>query len=228
MTLQECRNLFITDYKIECLKRGVDIVDLANQDKIIASLISEGQREIADRLKILSSWEDITLSAVTTFTTYDLNTNFLKVDRVELLMANNNNDAVKLQEVPIQSIPSMGDLLSGTPDRFAIFNDGGAQYKITFYPLSNAAGTIRVWYYIDPGIYSPSGASSQDWGTFDGITFRGTLKIPRKYIVLLITYMLGKFFPDKQQEFEFKLEREKGNKGNSGRQGISYNLGGYL
>ena len=224
MTLAETRDLFVTQYKWECIKRNVKEVDIPN--KIIASSISEGQREIADRLKVLVTYQDITVSAVTTYTTHNLNTNFLKVDRVELYMTDDDN-VMELQEVPIQSIPTMGDLSEGTPDSFAIYNDASSQFKITFYPLPDGAGTVRVWYYIDPGMYSPSGVSAQDWGSFDGSTFSGNLKIPSRYIPLLITYMLGKIFVDKQEEFEYKLTKEKGNKGNSQRKGVLYNLGGY-
>ena len=63
---------------------------------------------------------------------------------------------------------------------------------------------FRSVYYPDTGFYQPSGSSDQDWGTFDGSSFDGSILLPNKYLKAVLYYMLGKWISD----YEIRYERE--------------------
>jgi hypothetical protein len=219
MTLLEVRDFFTTFYKLECVKHQVKEIDF--QDKIIAAWISAGQQEIVDRLKLLETYYDLAYTAQTTFTPLSLAsvTDFGKLLRTE----------PELNIVGINDLNTYnadGDVEQGEVDSIAVWHDGVA-FKVGLSNLPSSAGTIRLWYQKNTGYYSPSGSSSQNWGTFDGSTFTGNLKIPEKYLDLLIKYMLGQIFPDKQQEYETVLQRFKGDSISTSKGEIGYNLGWY-
>ncbi|MFA6364717.1 hypothetical protein, partial [Methanoregula sp.] len=79
---------------------------------------------------------------------------------------------------------------------------------------------------VNPLKYSPS--EGGEWGDFDGSTFSGYLKIPEKYLDLLLLHMLGRCFDEKKIEYELTITRIRGNSGSSAKQEIEYTpVGGY-
>jgi hypothetical protein len=219
LTATECRNLFVVGYKIECQKNKMKELDFP--DKIIASWMSSGQQDIADRLKILITYVDVAYTPVTSFTKYDLPSNFGSLLRTE--------PELKIVDVNEMNsyVQSGNNLQIGVPQQVAVYHESTG-YHLVLGPLPNSTNTIRVWYSINPGMYSPSAAAAQDWATFDGSTFTGSLKIPDKYIDLLILYMLGKIFDQKKMEYEAHLNRMRINSGSTRKQGLEYQpIGGY-
>lgn len=219
LSILECRDYFVTSYKLECMKHGAKELDL--QDKMIAMWMSSGQQDIVDRLKLLETYYDLTYTAQTVFTPISLAaiTDFGKLLRTEPAL-----DIVSIND--LNTYNGDEDVEQGEVDAIAIYHDG-TSYKAGLSSLPSAAGTIRLWYQKNTGFYAPSGSSTQNWGTFDGSTFTGNLKLPEKYLDLLILFMLGKIFPDKQAEYESKLKDFKGNSTTTYSAAIAYNLGGY-
>lgn len=201
------------------MKHQVKELDL--QDKMIAMWMSSGQQEIVDRLKLLETYYDLTYAAQTVFTPISLAaiTDFGKLLRTEPVL-----DIVSIND--LSTYNGVDSVDQGEVDSIAVWHDGTA-YKAGLSNLPSAAGTVRLWYQKSTGFYAPSGVAAQNWGTFDGSTFTGNLKIPEKYLDLLIQYMLGRIFPDMKQEYETMLQRLRGDPITTFKSEIDYNLGMY-
>lgn len=217
MTITEIRDIFIAELEFEYKKMNKPFIQI--RDKLIALWISEAQQDISSKLKILKTYTDISLTAVTSYTTYTLPSNFGKVFRAEI-------SGTELDIVNIGEIPTTGTITQGTPTQVATYNNG-TNNLATVHPLPDSTYTMRLWYYVNPNYYSPSGVSAQDWGTFDGNSFSGNLKIPEPYYYLIKLYLLGKIFDNKRMEYEAGVRREKNNSFESIDSSLSYNLGGY-
>lgn len=218
MTLDEVKDKFLLEYRLEVNKRGVKEFIFNNRE--IASWIAETQQEIVDRLNLITTHIDLALTSVTAFTTYDLPVNFGKLLKAEI----NGN---RLNIIGFDDIQTTGTIPQGTPDSIAVYRDNDDKFKAVLQPLASTTATCKVWYVVNTLFYSPSGVSAQNWGTFDGTSFSGNLKMPERYIPLLLIGVLGRIFPDKQQEYEAKLRMAKNNKSTTTKRGIKYNLGGY-
>lgn len=219
MLTKEVRDEFVIEYELECQKRNVPRIELG--DKILASWIASGQQKIADSLKILVRYTDIEYEAMTEFTTYGLPDDYGSFIGTEpKLTVKGITDLTTLAQE--------GETLdSGEIDSIAIYHDGDG-YKVGFMNLPSSSGTIRIWYSINPLYYSPSSGKNQEWGTFDGTTFSGYLRIPDKYKDLLILFMLGKCFDDKKQEFIYELQSFVSNSGSTSKDEICYTaIGGF-
>lgn len=214
MLLLDLRNRFILEYKLECQKKNVKEIGLATQDKIIAAWIASGEQDICDRLSLLTTYTDIAYVPVTDFTTYSLPTNFGKLLKTE----------PELKTVDITDIKTVNNgnpIPQGEIHTIAIYNDGTA-FKAALMDLPASSGSVRVWYSINTLMYSPGGTTSQNWGSFDGLTFTGNLKIPEKYTDLLLLYILGKIFDDRKLEYEANLLRLRGNSSTTHKDTVEY------
>lgn len=214
----EARDVFVSKYKLQCLLRKTQEIDLPN--KMIAFLLSQAQQDILNRVKALSTYKDVSLTAVTAFTTYTLETNFGGLKGKPTI------EGSELEVVSMEELPTNGTLDTGDPSqaKCAVYHDGTA-WKMYLYPLSNSTKTLRYWYYINTGFYSPSGVSAQNWGTFDGKTFTGNLKIPDEYLTALIYYMLGEVFNDFKILYLEEIKRMKGNSAATVKDSLDYNMG---
>lgn len=219
LTIGECRDLFVVQYKLECRKHKFPEMDIPN--KTLASWIASAQQDVSLRLKILNTYVDLAYTPVTVFTKYDLPSNFGAIIKTE----------PELRIVDISDLSSYAQsgnsLEQGEPQSIAVYYDTTG-FHAALYPLPESANTIRIWYSVDTGMYSPSAAAAQDWGTFDGSTFTGNLKVPDRYIDLVITHMLGKVFDEKKMEYETMLSRARNNAGSTRKDGLDYQpIGGY-
>lgn len=217
MTITEVRNAFERKYRLACAKRGASPIDFGNGE--IALMISEAQQKIVNELKIIETYADISLTVQTEFTTFSMPSNYGEIK------GNPTIDGAKLDIVNIDEIPKTGDIGSGKPSKIAIYYDGTG-YVCAVDPTPSQTYTLRIWYYTNTLFYSPSGATSQNWGSFDGEVFSGNLKIPDKYVIVLLEHMVSQIFDDNYPKFVEELNSLRAKSGNT-MSGIKYNLGGY-
>ena len=219
MLIQQVRDEFVVEYKLECQKREAKEIDFG--DKIIASWIAAGQQDIADRLKLLVKWFDVYYEATTEFLTYGL------PDDYGSLISTEPQLTVRGIREMQTSVQEDETLTTGEVHSIAIYNDGES-YKVVLNDMPTSSGKVRLWYAVNPLYYSPTASKNQEWGTFDGVTFTGSLRIPDKYKDLLILFMLGKCFDDRKLEYENKLLKFVGNLGSTSKDEIRYTpMGGY-
>ena len=189
MTLKEVYELFIANYKRECLKRGIKEVRIPIG--ILASDISRAQQDIQRRKWVVETSYDLSLTANTN--TYNLPSNF------------GRQKIVTIGDIPLKEVTSRmiqeADSLYGNALVFAIIV--GNPQKIMFYPAPSLNTTAKIYFYPDFNFYSPSG-DTEDWGSFDGEEFSGNLMLPDRYINAVILYLMALWFND----FELKYERE--------------------
>ena len=217
MNVQEVRDLFVAEYKIECSKRGIPQIDI--NDKIIASWISRAQQDLGDRLNLLLTYQDVSLVATSVFTAYPLNSNFGQIERAEI--QGQKLDIVNADEIDTTSTT----LQQGLPAKVAVYNNSAGTYYLITDPLPSQAYTLRVWYKINTLYYAPSDSAGQNWGTFDGVSFTGDLKIPEKYIEGILLWMKSQWFAEFKNEYEMYIINQKSMAGRTSAQ-PGYRLGG--
>lgn len=216
MTLSEVRDAFIADYTFEAQRLGLKRIDVPN--KMIASWISRGQQDIADRLSIMVTNQDISLTAVTVYTEHNLNSKFAGIVKAEI-------NGYDLDIVGVKDIPTTGTLVTGQPSKIAAFHDASQNaYKAIVYPLPDTSYTLKVWYHINLNFYSPSGSADQDWGNFSGTAWTGDLKIPDRYLDLLLEYMMAKAFPERIAIYERRIRGFKARNASTPKE-LTYKLG---
>jgi hypothetical protein len=214
MTLDEVRNLIIAEYKFEAQKRGVK--PLVVRNRMLAAFLSEAQQDIASRVQPLTTYEDVTLVADTAEYAFTA-TNFGTPIRAEI-----DGDAIDLES--INNLPTTGTAASGTTTRVAIFATANV-YKVRVYPTPGAAATLRIWFHPDTLWYAPSGTTAQDWGSFDGSTFTGDMKVPDKFLGAIKYFVLGKFFDDIMVKYEREVSKLKSTRGDSKQNKLEYSFG---
>ena len=214
MNLVELRHSFMVDYKFESQKRGTKQIEV--NDQVIAGWISEGQQDISNRIKPTKVYED--LSIVKGTNDYSLDSSF-----GEPIRAESAGDDIKI--VTLNDMQTTGTLIAGELTQCAIWWDSAnTEYKLKVNPVSSAV-TLRLWFYVDTGLYSPSGSASQDWGTITLGILSGEIKIPQKFVTVLKFYLLGKCFNDYQAKYETEIRRLQGSVADSTNEAFSYNLG---
>jgi hypothetical protein len=189
MTLQEIRDIFVAEHKYESQKRGLKYIEVPN--KLIVSWIAEAQQDIVQRIKPIKTYQDISITVGST--DFELNSNFGTPVLAKF------GDADGTIGDTIVDLVDVTDLLTGdnnTETKAAIWWDAANSAYYIKVPTPASAYTIRLWYYSDTLWYSPSGSVAQDFGTFDGTTFTGNIKIPDKFQMAVKFYMLGKAFND--------------------------------
>lgn len=192
MTLSEIRDDIVRRLERECTLRGLPKIKIAN--KGIAMDISEAQQDIQRRLAVIE--DSTTITTVSGTSEYNLPSNFGSIKSVTI--AN-----VPLKQVLASDIYNY-PASSSEPIEYSLLISGNTQ-KIQFYPTPNAELSVVVKFNVDSNFYSPSGASSQDWGTFDGSAFSGNLLLPERYTLALEYYVLSLYLPDYVAKYEREL-----------------------
>jgi hypothetical protein len=187
MLIRELRDMFVTKYSLECQLKGISKINIG--DKVLAFFISAGQQDIQRRLQVVQSSVDIPLGSSSpryvSANTYSLPSAFGKpisayVDGKDLL----EQKALSWLEREIAS--------GNTGYYYAIKPSGNSSQFIC--PLNS--GTVTLNYYPDLGYYNPSVSATQDWGTFNGMTYSGNLILPDRYAMAMLYYMLSQVIPE--------------------------------
>lgn len=204
MTLQDVRDIFINDYKIECVKRNVK--EISFNEKQVYLMMHRGLKEVQRKLNILESSTEISL--VNGTQTYSLPSDFGNQINVKVLY---ESSPLFLTEVSKDEIDRT--ISDGEPLLYAIYFDGNTG-KIKLYPTPTNSGTLTITYYKKIVNYSPSS---------DSIDLTETIPLPDEYIELVIIYMLSLLFDDKLEQFTYQARQSK--RVSSVRQ-IKYDIGG--
>lgn len=212
MRLSEIRDQFLMQLKRECLKKNLPVP--ATENTMIAFDISEAQQEIQRRLKVVEKSASISLSAG--YNTFNLPSDF------------GQHKAVTISDIPIKEM-STGEIQGaqssvGETLGFAILVSGNSQY-LMIYPTPSSTITAVLYYYPDFNFYQPSGASAQNWGTFDGDTFTGKLQLPDRYAKAVLLYMMSKWFDEFVAKYEVELKLLRSARVISYKDTMDYNLG---
>lgn len=210
MKLVEIKDQFNALYMLECQKRNVGKIPLGVKE--IAFFISSAQQDIQRRLAVVTTSYDITLTGAET---YALPSNFGN-DILALV------SGVKLEKKTVSWLREiMAGSLSG--DYYAIYPSGNTQYILT----SVTSGTLTIYYHPDLNYYRPSLSGTQNWGTFDGITYSGNLLIPDRYDMAVLYRMLGFVFPDYLPIYEKELKSLRESRVGSTENTTMYEFGGF-
>lgn len=208
MTTGEIRDIFVAEYMFESQKRKTERIDMP--DGLIAAWLSEAQQEINLRLKPIKTYQDVAIT--TGVTDYALNANFGKVDVAKLGDADGVIGDTEISFVSISELKSD----ENTNKCASIYWDSSNQlYYLRLAPTPTEAYYIRIFYYADTLFYSPSGVAAQSWGTFDGVTFTGDMKLPDKYLNAVKFYLMSKCFNDYEVKFEKQISLLRANNTNT-------------
>lgn len=208
MTTQELRDIFVAEYMFECQKRKAERIEMP--DGLIAAWLAEAQQEINLRLKPIKTYQDVAI--VSGITDYALNANFGKVDVAKLGDSDGTIGDTEIDFVSISELKSDRN----TNKCAAIYWDAdNSLYYLRLAPTPTEAYYIRIFYYADTLFYSPSDSAAQPWGTFDGVTFTGNMKVPNKYQSAIKFYMMSKCFNDFENKFEKQISLLRANNSNT-------------
>lgn len=216
MTLKSFRDIVIVKYMAECRRRGVPELEIGNGEfKVYYDLV---MNEITTALRIQYTTQDITLTAVTVYTEYALNSSFGGLVNYELVVPSGGQPQFP-EFKDISEMPTAGDLTAGSPNSIAIFPKGDGLHYVYLYPLVSVAGTLRIRYKLNFAV-SNGATSDYDLTAED-------LILPNEYFDLMLTGMMYQLFPDTYPVFKAKLLEAPHYSPTPTKGFISYSLGGY-
>ena len=205
MNVKDVRDLAIAQYKVECIKAKPPITPIDFQDKLIYFWISQAKSDILQRLKISKTFIDLSLPIGENV--FSLPHDFGSPISCEC-------GGIPLKKVSVDDIKTTGSGISGLPERYAIFNDGEG-LQILFNPDVSSVTTVRMWYNLAQGFYSPKR---------DGSTPKYDLDLPDVYITPIIYFFLeqsiGGFLP----KYENEIRKLKALNPNSANNVLEYSM----
>ncbi len=177
--------------------------------------------EIFSELSISELTQDISLTPVTVYTEYDLSAYYGGLRNVEIIFSGEEAGLARLELTPIEEMPTAGtSLISGTPNRIAIFPTNDGLFHAYLYPLTGFAGTLRIRFKLLSDITAGAGA--------DGTTELSTdVPLPIQYKGLLIMGILSMLLPEFQAEYRFMLDNALYHNATPSKGSIEYGLGGF-
>lgn len=217
MTIEELRGLVDFRYMRESERLKKPTFKLDNGEFLLYYNIIAS--EILNELSISELTTDITISPVTVYTEYALPATYGGLRNAEIIFSGEEAGLARLELTPIEEMPTAGtSLISGTPNRMAIFPKNDGLYYVYLYPLSGFAGTLRIRYKVVHRIDAGSGASA---------SLVGNVLIPLQYINLLMTGILAQLLPELEQKYRFLLSEAAYLNATPSKGSIDYNLGGF-
>lgn len=204
-------------YNRECRNRGIPPTKIGNGEFILwYELVVE---RIVRELNIQELSTSIVLTPVTVYTDYVLPTSFGGLLGYEFLISGSSNSTKSgLEIVPMALMPTLGNLISGTPNRMAIFPKADARFYVYLYPLTSVSGTLKINYKRSMEI------TDQTLGA--GGSLAGAVEIARPYQHLIIRGIMAEIFPDKMPEYMMLLSQARYDRAVPNNGEIFYNLGG--
>jgi hypothetical protein len=198
----------------ECKKRNIPEDEIGNGEFLI--YYETVMEELSSWLNILQTYQDISITPVTVFTEYVLNSDygFLKSYKVNF---GSDASALDLELVDLSQVPTIGNLTSGTPNRISIYPKDDGLHYVYLYPLSGFTGTLRIFYKQLSYISAGGGA---------GASLAGTSVLADRYFGLLVEGLLAQMFDDKMSIFMIKLQNASYLNATPTKGNIDYSLGG--
>ena len=193
MKLSELIYAFESDYDLECLKRGMQKIDL--NPKYKALMVSRIVSDLQKRLGVIEA--AISLTSVGTSAAYDISQSFMTPKVVTY-------GGIPLEKTSVEWIEKQY-ATTGQPYKYAI-KYGSSTPQLYLYPTPNSSGdAIVLTSEYNYNLYSPSGSSTQDFGTFDGSAFTGNTILPTQYDQALILGMLKQIFRDLENDYDREI-----------------------
>lgn len=211
MKTSELVDLFRADYSMQCALRGAKEINMPN--RYIAAMISKTVSDIQKNLGVIEASDTITTIAGTA--TYSISSSFMDVQVVTYSELPIEKKSVKWIE---EQYPQ-----EGLPQYYAIQYTSSSA-KLYLYPTPASSGdSVIVTSKYNYNLYSPSGSTSQDFGSFDGTKFSGNTVFPTQYDMALLLGMMKQVFKDVEIDYEkeISLLRVKQYRGEK----FTYNLG---
>jgi hypothetical protein len=198
----------------EAKRLGIPEDDIGNGEfQVYYEMIRE---EMMRKLNLSEATTDISVTPVTVYTEYALPAGFGALRGHEIVFGTGTNSyPLKLRS--INELPTVGNLTSGTPHSFAIFNKNDGLYYLYLYPLSGFTGTLRIRYKVADAISAGSGA---------GTDLTKTVPIGQMYIHLLIHGVIGQLIPDLDGVYQTKLQDAIYDRPAPTNGEVDYNFGG--
>ena len=212
MTLQEIRDAFEARYKVECFKRNVKQLEL--DDKLIALFMSEAQQDIQRRHRVVRTSSSVTITSGSG----TLPSNFGRIIAVKY-------DDDFLEQKPYQELLDYQLTTSDSDALVYAIDQTGATATILVYPTG--VTSVTVYYYPEYLYYQPSGDTSQEWGSFSGTAFSGSLNIPVRYAMAVQYYMLSQLFDDIERKYEREMGSLRESQLINRPKELKYNIGGF-
>ena len=217
---QGLRDIVYFLYLRQCRVRNIPEIKIGNGEFQVYHQMA--WERIARELNVSRLSTTLTLTPVTVYTEYVLPASYGGYISHELTLTGSNTVGSKLDLMHFEEMPTAGNLVSGTPNRFAIYiKDDGLSY-VYLYPLTGFAGEFKLWYKNQPEIANGAGAGAT-LGTGIGAN---TFDVPRDLQRLLINGILAELFPDLMQKWEIDLDNARYLRTTPTKGEISYNLGG--
>lgn len=216
MTLADLKGLIDWRYMREAKRRKEEYVELGKGEfKVMYDTVVD---EIYRKLSIQDLSTTISITPVTVFTEYALPASYGGYRSHEFLITSGGQSARGLEITSINDMPTIGNLISGTPNRLAIYPKSDGLYYVYLYPLSGFSGSLKINYKRVQGIGVPPNRSVD----LADIGF----EVPVTYQSLVMDGIMAQIYPDMFAMYQAKLdqaiyERPTPNKGE-----IAYNFGG--
>lgn len=229
MTLQELSDNFHVLLKVQSKLRKVEYVNI--EEGIIAQWISEAQNQLAALIGMLEA--ETTLTLVDGQMVYALPADFKRVKLVYIPMtaipqnvSANQNVLMPPNYSPSDVVHVKGQRALGVDDfTYAVeWDETNKNWQIEF--VMTPVGAPNIIYSLLPGVYSPSGGGSQEWGSFNGTTYSGSSIVGDEYAPALKYYMLGEVFPDLRNRFREEVQVLQKNKINVPVKPFDYDFAG--
>jgi hypothetical protein len=217
MTLAELKGLVDFRYMRESAKLDKDTLKFDSGEFVL--YYNTIMQEIFSELNISETTQDIAITPVTVYTTYALSSTYGQLRNFELVYTGEEAGISRLTLTPMEEMPTVGDnLVSGTPNRLAIFSSNDGLSYVYLYPLSGFTGTLRLRYKINSDISAGVGA---------GGDLTASVPLPVQYKNLLISGILSMLLPEFVQEYRFKLSNAPYLDSTPSKGSIDYSLGGF-
>lgn len=216
-TLQDLKGVIDWRYMREAKRRGEEYIELGKGEfKVMYDTIVD---QIYRRLSIEDLSTSISITPTTVFTEYLLPSSFGGYRSHEFLLTGNNSVSARGLEIcSLDELPTIGNLVSGTPNKLAIYAKADGQYYAYLYPLSGFSGTLKIRYKRAVGIDAGLGAGVD----LTDIDF----EVPRIFHSLVIDGIMSQIYPDMLPFFEQRLDQAIYDRPSMAKGEISYNLGG--
>lgn len=209
MKLQTLRELIVAEVMYAATRYGTKPTLI--EDKILVAWISQAIQDISYRIH--------TAKNVTSFQIFKgTNTYSLPADFGSIITATIDNK--HLQQVPFNDL--LLDI-DATPKEFALwYRDYD---RITLSPSPDQTYTLTLWYNIGTLAYDPDSTAQQTFGTFDGNTGTGDIRIPDRYSYAITKYVLSRIYLPEMQQYEYEIQKLKQIELSSTSHDIKYRLG---
>lgn len=217
-TKQHVRDHVYWQYLRECKMRNLKPIHLTDGE--FAVYYEYVLHDMFKRLNLYDqASQDISLTPVTVFTEYALDDNYGGFKGAEILYNTDTYSSRPLEIVPMDRMPTQGSLISGQPNRMAIYLKNDGLYYIYLYPLASVAGTLRIRFKFAPTIESGAGSGADlTKACIVPVTFQGLMLDGIMNKLLPNTEWLNTYERGINQALE---DRPVPNKGS-----LDYNLGG--